>query len=67
MQENSDAPPTAACLARGRRSLALTTAAPGYNEADNRRRKMTAGSNVAAHIAYDDLREWLAQPSGSAR
>ena len=26
-----------------------------------------AGSNVAAHIAYDDLREWLAQPSGSAR
>src|SRR5262249_16298085 len=33
-----------------------------YKAPHNGRRRMaaTAGSNVAAHIAYDDLREWLA-------
>src|SRR5918994_1365681 len=36
-----------------------------YNNARNgRAKKMTAGSNVKAHIAYDDLREWLARAEG---
>src|SRR5262245_11622635 len=34
-------------------------AAPDIKDRKLGRIRMAAGSNVAAHIAYDDLREWL--------
>ncbi len=46
------------------RRLALSVKAEQFQRGNN---AMTAGSNLAPHIAYDDLREWLAHRRAARR